>query len=117
VAGSIASPLGSPLADQPYGAVPPLDAIVVLGYAALTVQFGTVAVVIDGATLILNEKLAVVETLKLSFAVTTAVKLPLAVGVPLTAPLDASIVMPAGKPVADHVMGAVPLLLVIVVEG
>jgi hypothetical protein len=38
------------------------------------------------------------------------------VGAPDTTPLDASIVKPGGKPVADHVYGAVPPVRVIVVD-
>ena len=90
---------------------------VVFGYALLAVQFGSVAVEIAGAALILNEKLAVVATFKLSVAFTTAVKLPVAVGVPVIVPDAAPIVRPAGNPVADHVIGAVPLLLAMVVAG
>ncbi len=45
-----------------------------------------------------------------SVTVIDTVLVPAVVGVPLIAPVDASMVNPAGRPVADQVYGVVPPL-------
>src|SRR5579872_1695647 len=91
--------------DHVYGDVPPVAPSVTVVYDTLTVPFGSVgAVVMVGPGVIVNEKSWLAEPPPLS--VTFAVKLngPEAVGVPLTAPLEPSVI-PCGSapPTTDHV--------------
>ena len=83
--------------------MPPEPASVVL-YAMVSSPLGNGdAVVIDGAALIVTVywRVAAVSP-RVSFSVIVAVGAPVAVGVPLIAPVLELIVKPAGSPVADQ---------------
>ena len=73
----------------------------------LAVPFGKEAVVmLNGGAKIMIDRFAVAVWcvgLEESITVSAAVLDPVAVGVPLIAPVNALIVRPAGRPVADHV--------------
>ena len=97
-------PVGSPDADQVYGAVPPLAASVT-EYAVPTGCAGSPVVVMDGPDLM--RMLRLLEIVRWlgdveSVAVMVAVTVPVAVGVPEITPLEGAIESPAGRPLADH---------------
>jgi hypothetical protein len=111
-------PVGRLLADHVEAPVPPVPVNVTGVYGRFTVQFGTeLGERIDGWALICNEiedVLAVAPAASVTVMVTVAE--PLADGVPeITPPLV--IDMPAGRPLADHVYGAVPPVAVAVTDG
>jgi hypothetical protein len=98
------TPAGKPVADQVYGALPPVAASVTL-YGEFTTPPGSVAVEIVKAGAIVSDRFLVADTcvgLVESVTVIATVLVPAAVGVPLITPF-ASIVSPGGRPVADHV--------------
>ncbi len=70
---------------------------------------GDGVVIVNGPTMVM-ERFADALSWELveSFTVTFAVLVPEAVGVPLMTPVEALIVSPAGRPVADQVYGVVP---------
>jgi hypothetical protein len=79
--------------------VPPVAAKLVFGYATFTTPLGTEAVVIlRGATIVKLYGWVAVNAVGLVLSVTLAVKLkvPVAVGVPLRAPAEVSVI-PAGS--------------------
>ena len=107
----IPSPAGKPVADHVYGVVPPVAASVAPGYAVLTTPDGNDDVVIESWPVIVIDRLFVavrcvgfVESVTVMFTVLVAA----AVAVPLMTPVDASMLSPVGRPVADHVYGVVP---------
>jgi len=116
----IASPVGSPIALQAIGEVPPCWVMVVIGIAMPLTAAGIAGVVIvmpDKS--MLSVRFAEADAtpgVELSVAVTTTVDDPPAAGVPLNTPAALS-AMPAGSPVADHAYGALPPVAVNVVLG
>ena len=111
----IARPGGRPVADHAYGAVPPVGATV-LEYATPTCPFGSVAVATASAALMTTVYVFCAVPVIASFTVTTTEYVPAAVGVPDNVAVDVLNVRPAGRPVADHVFGAVPPVEATVVE-
>lgn len=106
------NPAGSPVADHVYGVVPPVAATVAL-YAAPALPPGNDAVVMVGGAMIVIARLAVAVRcvgLVESVTVTTAVLAPAVVGLPLMTPVEALMLRPAGRPVADQVYGVEPPL-------
>ena len=97
-------PVGSPDADQVYGAVPPL-AVSVKEYAVPAGSVGSPVVVMAGPDLMtMLRLLAIVRCVGdvESVAVIVAVTVPVAVGVPEITPVEGAIVSPAGRPLADQ---------------
>jgi hypothetical protein len=103
-------PAGKLLAAHENGAVPPLASSGVLGYGNPTVPAGSAAgPLTDGGGLKLTEKMRVAVAPAVSVAVIVIENSPDAVGVPEMTPVAALIARPAGRPLADHAYGAVPL--------
>jgi hypothetical protein len=107
---SMVSPAGKPLADQAYGAVPPLAFTAPL-YAKPMTPLGRDEVVIARAAPIVKE--SVLDTLRCvgvvaSVTVTVTLLVPAVVGLPEIWPDEAFIVSPAGNPLADQAYGVVP---------
>lgn len=102
------SPAGSPVvADHVYGGVPPV-ALSAWEYATPTVPFASedVPMTSAGATVSVRALLAVAFVLSLTVIFTLETPVAAAVGVPLIfCPFT---LMPAGRPVADHVYGGSP---------
>jgi hypothetical protein len=101
---------------QAYGAAPPVTRICV-AYDEPTLALGSVAAVTHesgetGAGSTVNVKLLVTLAEAASVTVTAGVKLPEAVGVPETKPVEASIDSPPGNPTALKEYGVVPPLAV-----
>ena len=103
----IVRPAGRPVADQVYGAVAPVAAKL-SEVAAIRVPFWVPGLVIVGAVPVLKVNVAVPVTFAVSLAVTVTFAATVAVGVPAMTPVEALIVRPAGRPVADHVYGVFP---------
>ena len=95
--------------DHVRGDVPPLAARVWL-YEVPTVPFGRLAVVMPGAVLTVIDSAFVAEAPTLSATFAVKLDAPEAVGVPVIAPLEATIDRPAGRlpEDIDHVSGDVP---------
>ena len=88
--------------------MPPVAATVVL-YGVPTVPFGRLPVEMasGGAVTVMLSDLVAVAPLA-SVTVTEALKVPVAVGVPLMVPVEAPIANPPGRPLADQEYGATP---------
>jgi hypothetical protein len=95
--------------DQVSGAVPPEEASVWL-YAMPIVSAGRLEVVILGAALIVIDRAFVAEAPRLSVICAVNGYAPVAVGVPVIAPLDATRDSPAGRTPEgiDQARGVVP---------
>jgi hypothetical protein len=95
--------------DQTSGVVPPEEPSVWL-YAKLTVSAGRVMVVMTGAALIVIDSAPVAEAPTLSVTSAVNIDAPVAVGMPVIAPLDAMRESPAGRlpDGIDQARGAVP---------
>jgi hypothetical protein len=112
LAASMLNPAGNPVADHTYGVAPPLALTGAL-YAVPVTPPGRDAVVMAiGATIVSDRFLVAVKCVGFveSVTVTATVLVPAVVGLPVMAPLEASMLNPAGSPVADQVYGVVPPL-------
>src|SRR4051794_27865847 len=96
------TPAGRPVAAHVYGAVPP-EAVTVSDAAVPTVRVRLPGLATTGAGPLLHVNDAVAMRAAASVTVTVEVDEPAAVGVPDTTPVVASMVRPAGRPVAAHV--------------
>lgn len=102
---SMPRPLGRPVADHVYGVVPPVALRVAL-YAVPALPPGNdVVVMLSGAMIVIARLAVAVKCAGLveSVTVMAAVLVPAVVGLPLIMPVDALMLNPAGKPVADQV--------------
>ncbi len=105
------NPAGSPVADQVYGVAPPVAASVTPAYAVFTTPDGSdVVVIANWPAMLIDSVLVALRWVGLVESVTVIVTVldPAVVGAPVIAPLEASMLRPAGRPVADHVYGVVP---------
>src|SRR4051794_19285196 len=100
-------PEGRPVADQVYGVVPAEAAAAADVYGADFSPLANDAVVTFGKLLIVIETLCVSVAPDASVTVALNDDVAAVVGVPDTTPLEL-IANPAGRPVPDHVYGAVP---------
>ncbi len=107
----IERPAGKPVADQLYGVVPPVAAIVMLYACPTWPAFRAVVVIVSGAAVTVSPSVALADCgLGEPESVTlmaTILELGPA-GVPVIAPVDALIERPVGRPVADQLSGGVP---------
>src|SRR6185369_10102087 len=100
------SPGGRPVADQLSGATPPL-AVTVNEYGVPTVPLGRAVVVMTKGLRITSRNFADAVCSELSLTETGTVNVPMAVGVPLIAPVVVFNCSPEGS-VADHTSGGFP---------